>query len=341
MAEAIRHIETHRDAPVRAVTTRSVLVSIVVIAVSVLWNEWMPYYTAGSNISRSHFPMALFFPFLTVCILNWILHHVGSGWVLTRSELLVILGSGFIGISVSYDGLTGHFFGVLAAPDYFDSVENGWALYLHDNYPAWLAPSNATGEMTRFFEGGGGSPPWRVWATPLFWWTFLYAGLGFSVFCVVVILRKQWVDNEHLSYPLVEVAKTLTETEKDGKLAQTLRSPLFWIAFAIVMTLKLWNIGSYFTPAFPRIPMEGGLWQPVRDFPGMVTRLSFYAIGFGYFSPLDVLFSVWFFIFLTAFQIYVFNLSGYPIGATTRNWTSDAVSWQSMGALIFLAGWGL
>lgn len=339
MAERLKHI-TSEKAPVRAVTPRAIIASVGVIAVSVLWNEWMPYYTSGSNISRSHFPMAFFFPFLTACILNLALNHLRPGLGLSRSELMVVLGAGFVGIALAYDGLTGHFFGVLAAPYYFSSVENGWEL-LHDSIPLWLAPSNATGEMTRFFEGGGGTPPWRVWAVPVFWWMCFFSAMGFAVFCLVVILRKQWVDHERLAYPLVEVAQSLAETEPGGRLEKTFRSPLFWIAFSLVMLLKLWNIGSYFTPAFPHIDIEEALWQPIKDFPWMVNRVSFYAIGFGYFARLEVLFSVWFFILLTAFQVYAFNIFGYQIGAATRHWTSDALGWQSIGALIFLAAWGL
>ena len=58
---------------IRAVTPRAVATALVVIAVSILWNEWISYYIKGSNISRSHFPMAFFFPFLTVCVLNMLM----------------------------------------------------------------------------------------------------------------------------------------------------------------------------------------------------------------------------------------------------------------------------
>ena len=159
--------------------------------------------------------MAFFFSFLTACTLNLMLNHLRPGWALSRSELMVGLGSGFVGIALAYDGLTGHFFGVLAAPYYFASVENGWGL-LHDSIPLRLALSNATGEMTRFFEGGGGAPPWRVWAVPVFWWMCFFGAMGFAVFCLVVILRKRWVDHERLAYPLVEVAQSLAETERGG-----------------------------------------------------------------------------------------------------------------------------
>ncbi|MBT3602279.1 MAG: hypothetical protein HN521_04360, partial [Candidatus Latescibacteria bacterium] len=157
----------------------------------------------------------------------------------------------------------------------------------------------------------------------------------------VVMLRKQWVDHERLTYPLVEVGQILTETEPDGQLLRVLKSPLFWIAFGLVMFLKLWNIGSYFTPAFPPIPIEGGQFRVAPDFPFLIRRISFYAIGFGYFARLDVLFSVWFFVLLSGFEVFVFNKLGYTPGAADRQWQSQALAWQSGGALIFLALWSL
>ncbi|MXX14881.1 MAG: hypothetical protein F4Z86_15790 [Gemmatimonadetes bacterium] len=276
-------------------TYRTALASVAMILVSVLWNEWMPYYTSGSNISRSHFPVALYYPFLILCICNLLANHRRSVWALTRSELLVVLASGLVGISVSYDGISGHLIGVVAAPYYFASTENGWTTYLLEHIPHWQVPTNAGGEMTRFYEGGKGTFPWRVWVAPIFWWMCFLGAMGFAVFSVVVILRKQWVDYERLAYPLVEVGSLLTETEPGGTLEKMLRSPLFWIAFGLVMALKLWNIGSYFSPAFPHISIEGMNWRAFPDFPALPFRLSFYAIGFGYFARLDVLYSFWFF----------------------------------------------
>ena len=341
MAESAQNIQTQKPLGRGLRTHRTAVASVAMILVSVLWNEWMPYYTSGSNISRSHFPVALFYPFLILCICNLLANHRRSTYALTRSELLVVMASGLVGISVSYDGTSGHLIGVIAAPYYFASTENGWTTYLLEHIPHWQVPTNAGGEMTRFYEGGQGTFPWRVWVAPIFWWTCFLGAMGFAVFSVVVILRKQWVDYERLAYPLVEVGSLLTETEPGGTLEKMLRSPLFWIAFGLVMALKLWNIGSYFSPAFPHISIEGMNWRAFPDFPALPFRLSFYAIGFGYFARLDVLFSVWFFIVLTAFQIYASNIFGYPLGSSSLHWENELLNWQSMGALIFLAVWGL
>ncbi|MGA1198736.1 MAG: hypothetical protein ACO36I_19780, partial [Candidatus Latescibacterota bacterium] len=66
---AVAESEIRQDvAPeqVRAVTLRSVGVAVCVIVVSVWWDEWMAYYMDGSNISRSHFPLAFLFPFMAL-----------------------------------------------------------------------------------------------------------------------------------------------------------------------------------------------------------------------------------------------------------------------------------
>ena len=335
-----------QDAPaveVRAVTWRSIIVSIVIVLISVVWDEWMSYYMGGSNISRSHFPLAFLLPYFLLCILNTFAHRFLPSRALTRPELLVVLGTGLIAISVPYDGLTGQLIGVIAGPYYFATPENRWGTYLHEYIPSWLVPRNTQNEMDWFYEGVplGEFPELGVWITPLFWWTCFVAALAFAVFCVVVMLRKQWIQHERLSYPLVEAGEMLADTEIGGRLEAILKSPLFWVGFGLVMAVKMWNVGSYFTPALPFISIEGGQFRAFRDFPMLIKRVSFYGIGFGYFARLDVLFSVWFFILLTAFEVFIFNRVGYTLGASATQWGSQAIGYQSLGALLFLAAWSL
>lgn len=330
-------------AEVRAVTVRSVVVSIAIVLISVLWDEWMSYYMSGSNISRSHFPLAFFLPYLLLCILNVFVNRFSPSQGLTKPELLVVLGTGLVAISVPYDGVTGQLIGVIAGAYYFATPENRWGTTVHDYIPTWLVPQNVQNEMEWFFEGVpmGEVPALGVWITPLLWWTCFIGALAFAVFCVVVMLRKQWTQNERLSYPLVEAGEMLAETEIGGRLEEILRSSLFWVAFGLVMLVKMWNVGSYFTPAIPYISIEGGRFTAFPDFPMLITRISFYGIGFGYFARLDVLLSVWFFILLTAVEVFAFNRLGYNLGASPTQWGSQALGYQSLGALLFLAAWSL
>lgn len=341
-AEPQRPIDLTPSA-VRVVTVRSVIAAVLIICVSVWWDEWMSYYMSGSNISRSHFPLAFLLPYLLLCTANLIGQRLYPSLALSRNELLVVLATGLVAIAVPYDGLTGQMIGIIASPYYFATPENQWATYVHDYIPPWLVARNSQDEMGWFFEGvpAGHVPDLTVWVTPLFWWTTLIAALAFGVFCMVVMLRKQWVDHERLSYPLMEAGGMLAETEPGGRLEQQLKSPLFWIAFTAVMGIKMWNVATYFTPALPFISIEGGQFRAFPDFPMLITRISFYGIGFGYFARLDVLFSVWFFILVTAFEVFVFNKLGHKLGSSPTQWGSQAVGYQSLGALLFLSVWSV
>ena len=344
MAEPATHQTTSASAvEIQAVTARSMIASFVIILVSVVWDEWMSYYVSGSNISRSHFPLAFLLPYLLLCCLNIFVTRLAPDRGLTKPELLVVLACGLTAVSVPYDGLTGQLIGIISSIYYFATPENRWSVYVHDYVPKWLVPGNAQDEMGWFFEGvpSGEVPTLGAWVTPLFWWTSLIAALALAVFCVVVVMRKQWSDHERLAYPLVEAGSMFAETETGGRLQEQLRSPLFWTAFGIVMFVKLWNVATYFTPALPFISIEGGQFRAFPDFPMLITRISFYGIGFGYFARLDVLFSVWFFILLTAFEVFGFNKFGYNLGASPTQWGSEAIGYQSLGALLFLAAWSL
>ena len=71
MAEVSIHQNSAPESQeMRAVTPRSICAAIGIIVLTVLWDEWTPYYMAGSNISRSHFPLALLFPFVALAVFN-------------------------------------------------------------------------------------------------------------------------------------------------------------------------------------------------------------------------------------------------------------------------------
>jgi hypothetical protein len=107
MAEASTYRTTEVQSE-RAVTPRAIFVAVVIIIITVLWDEWMAYYMSGSNISRSHFPLALLFPFLSLAVLNIIARRFLPSLVLTPPELRVVLGMGLVAAIVPYDGVTGH-----------------------------------------------------------------------------------------------------------------------------------------------------------------------------------------------------------------------------------------
>ena len=153
----------------------------------------------------------------------------------------------------------------------------------------------------------GEPTPWKTllnaWTMPLFWWLSFIWTLYFVCFCIVVILRKQWVERERLAYPLMEVPQMLVANADRG-LPAILRSKLFWTGAAIPLSIVIWNIFGFFFHFFPQISWDYPI-QTIHAFPSINIRLYFPVVGFMYFANLNVSFSIWFFFLLTGISLFV------------------------------------
>ena len=226
-----------------------VLGSFFVVLVSV-WATYSEFIVRASRLNMSNFALALFVPFvLCALIVNPVLKAQKPEWAFGRSDLLVALTMGLASAVIpAADGLPGYLLGILAAPFYFATPENGWAPYLHNHIRPWMAPSEDGRAMTWFFEGlpPGQAVPWGEWVLPLFWWlSFIGAAACVSI-CLAVLLRRQWVDHERLVYPLANVAVDLVSAPKHG--IRMIGGRLFWSGAVTGFGMIAWNILSYFSP---------------------------------------------------------------------------------------------
>ncbi|MDA0748335.1 MAG: hypothetical protein O2954_17600, partial [bacterium] len=215
-----------------------------------------------------------------------------------------------------------------------------------------LFPINEGKQTTLLYEGlpPGAEIPWNVWIFPLSWWiTLILAGFA-SCICIVVILRKQWVESERLDYPLLTPILETVDDMLDGsgknKWPDLFRGWYFWAGFAFAFGIIAWNTISYFRPTWPRINMSpnGGLFYFARVFPPLLTHLNTYTIGFGYFVKLEILFSIWFFHFLLMSEIALIRKTGFQFGRMHQSgggWGDPLVQWQSLGALFTFVLLGL
>ncbi len=324
-----------------------VLGAFFVVLVSV-WATYSEFIVRASRLNMSNFALALFVPFvLCALIVNPVLKAKKSEWAFGRSDLLVALTMGLASAVIpAADGLPGYLLGILAAPFYFATPENGWAPYLHNHIRPWMAPSEDGRAMTWFFEGlpPGQAVPWGAWVLPLFWWlSFIGAAACVSI-CLAVLLRRQWVDHERLVYPLANVAVDLVSAPKHG--IRMIGGRLFWSGAVTGFGMIAWNIMSYFSPGAPRFPTgsyRSGTSLPLgRNFPGIRIKLNLFTIGFVYFANLEVLFSVWFFYVLNVFQVGILRRLGFGL-KNSDSWGSsyEVAGWEGFGALVVFVGWGL
>jgi len=331
----------------RGLTTRSVILGIIVIAVVNIWIAGSEYIVHASRMNLSHYPLALFVAFLvTVVPLNVVLRLINPQSMLSPSELMTVVAMGLVGAAVPASGLTAFFLGVIATPFYYASPENQWGLYMHEYIADWLAPRDEGSAMRWFFDGlpPGARAPWEVWIVPLIWWLMFLAVVFFVSLCLAVILRKQWSVHERLVYPLATVAAEVTEGSQEWRFWPTfMRGKLFWYGFLLSFGLLAWNMVAYFWPTMPTLPIQGRWLSFGRDFPTMHIRVNFFTIGFAYFANPEVLSSIWIFFIVFVLQAGIFNRVGFTIGRIEDQWSNyDAAnSWQNFGAFLFFVLWGL
>lgn len=327
-----------------AVTLKAVVAGMVVVLLSEAYITWGMMHLA-SRLNKSYLPMGLFFVYVVLVLVNVALDRARSRWALSPPELRVALGMGLIGAFFPFFGLASFLPTVIAAPFYLDTPENGWRELLHEHIPRWIALHNEDGAATLFYEGLAPhqSIPWSAWLVPLFWWGTLVCAIGWTTLCIMVILRKQWVENERLEYPLMNVSMKMAAGADDPEgMAHMLRQRGFRIGCFLGALAVLWNIVTFFYPLIPRLPTTPNAASWFRWLEGAPTfwvQISIYIIGFTYFARVEALFSFWVFFFLTGIEMSVFDRLG--VGSSVGQGGLEAVRAQSFGAFVMIVLVGL
>ncbi|HID95477.1 MAG TPA: hypothetical protein EYP53_05395 [Candidatus Latescibacteria bacterium] len=329
----------------KGVTLRAVLSGVLLAA----WiNIWAPY---SENIIRSSlivstlFPVGAVFPFFVIIIFNILLKRIRPDSAFSPTELYIIFIMGLVATTIPTFGLTGFLLGVISTPYYFASAENQWAEYILRYIPAWLAPGDENHAMEWYYTGlpEGAKIPYEAWAVPLFWWLSFVAVVIFVSYCIIAILRKQWVENERLRFPLLEAPlEMVKESNNTSSIPGFMRNRLFLLGFGISAFIIFWNMGHYFSPMIPVIPTHGGWLSIGRGFPEIPTAIKIPVVGFSFFASLDVLASIWFFYLVSVIQVGIFNRIGFSLGPRDH-WCSavPSVGWQAFGGFVFLVLFGL
>jgi len=145
--------------------------------------------------------------------------------------------------------------------------------------------------------------PWYAWAGPLLMWSPLLVGFLFMMIGLVAVVRRQWIHNERLSFPIGEIMhQFLGPREYRGRLAPLYRNKGFWAGFGIAAFIAIWK-GLY---VYALIPIDfktaidftqitdGRPWDLLPHYWIMRSfKLSILIVAVAYFMPTDMSFSVW------------------------------------------------
>ena len=283
-------------------------------------------YAVGNTYLVGNFlPVGvLLFVAVLLLLVNAPLLKLRPGSALASGEIAVALGMMLVACAMPSSGLMRYLFpslvGLYARAG--SDAANAATLREHQ-FPDWLLPAfesddavRRAGEpvVTEFMgrvPGVGDSlfdmlaaVPWSAWLLPAATWGVLIAFLFGAVLFGAVIVRRQWVENERLAFPLAGVWTSLIEQPRPGRaLNATLGSRAFWISLAAVFAFHGWNaLNSYHPQGFPELPrgfdFNASLFSepPLTwlDWGAKRANVYFAMVGIAFFLQTKVGFSLWF-----------------------------------------------
>ena len=297
-------------------------------------------------------PAAIILLFFWLFIANFLLGLISRRLMLRQSELALVYIMWTVATSIPLFGLTSFLLPHITTPIYYATPENNWGELLLPVIPDWMIVHHEFTLIQNFFEGAprGERIPWLLWLRPLAYWLPFVLALYLAMISVMVLLRKQWIENERLVFPLAQVPIAMIQDDEAGAslIKPLFKNPLMWLGFAIPAIVQSLNGLNYYFPAIPStsIASWSGFGIPLfRNTINLRIAFSFQMLGFSYFINRDIAFGLCFFYLLNTAQQGIFNVLGVdspdPILGSYSNYTGAIIVHQGFGAIIVLVLFGL
>jgi hypothetical protein len=297
--------------------------------------EAIDFYSPGF-----HFSSFLLVAFL----LNIAQNYRGENLVLNRAELILVYVMLLIVSALCTMGLSEQILPMITAVFYLASPQNKWREKLFPQFGEYRILVDDGNDNKAFYEGllGGESPPWESWAEPLLWWAIFFAALYATMICTAIILRRQWMERERLSYPITQVALTMVREEEDGRTWNAfLRRKSMWLGAALPLIVGSLQALHRYDPAYPLIKLTW--WLPLVGKQTLKIFISFAMVGFSYFINANIAAGIWVFHILSKFEKEFFTLSGLVSEQKILYGVADfpLLAYQGVGALLAMVLAGL
>ncbi|RKU26241.1 hypothetical protein C6497_13860 [Candidatus Poribacteria bacterium] len=320
------------------ISKKAIIVGLVLVVVNAYWvgiasELWYAVYTLVSPFSNAVFTLVV------LIVLNVALKKFSPRIAFTPAELLLIYIMVTMVSTISGHAMMAILMGTLAHPFWFATPENEWAqLFLH-HIPEWLTVHESEW-LAGYYEGESSiyfQEHLRIWVKPiLVWSSFIFLLYG-SLLCLGLLLRKQWMEREKLSFPLTQLPLQMVTNRK------FFLSRALWIGFGIAALLRVMGGLHDLFPVIPTFPTSFRLDRYITERPwnavGYVSMsFNLAIVGLTYFMPLDLAFSTWFFFWLTrAERVIASSLGLTNIGKLYLNERASG-AWVGIAVLTIWMG---
>ena len=295
----------------RSVTPRAILLGLGLLPANAFWVIQMERVRYSAHPTTVSLFFNCIFALVLLAGLNSLVARRFPRWAFSQGELLLVYAMLCIGSCMASHDFGQVLVPSLAWPFARATPANGYAPLFGRFLPKWAMVSD--NEATKGYFNGHSTfythAHLMAWLPSILIWTAFVVVLLFVMQCVNVLIRKQWTENERLTYPLARIPLEITDSQPFGRErggVPLTRNRLFWLGFALAATVDIVNSINYYYPSVPSILTPGNgqssldLHQYVTNKPWSAigwTPASFYPfiVGIGIMMPMDFLFSSWFF----------------------------------------------
>jgi len=330
--------------PSHGLSSRAIAIALIAVVCLCVFTPYVEFVLLGTQIGAFAPPAGAVLALLALLLINPVLRRFGK--TLRQAELLTIYAVLLAVAVIPSCQFAGWIFSVVTGPFYYGNPENQWHRLTPLMPKWWGAPSDM--QVIRWFYEGlpkGQSIPWRAWSGILLAWGPFIVVFYLTIFCLAVLLRKQWVDRERLAFPLVQLP--LEMTAESGAFW---RNRLLWLGAAVPIVLYLINGLARYVPNLPTVKLthiQLGVffrthpWHFVNPF---AIGIIFSLIGFAYMLPRSIPFSVAFFYLMWKAEQVIGGQFGWTTAFEARGLRDTSfplIEAQSVGAVVTVVVLGL
>ena len=329
----------------RVVTVRAFVLGLILSVGLAALNAWI------ENVANVHFLGGVQMPFGAVFSLAFLVLLINGPlkWMrlampkisraappLSSAELLTIYMMMVFAALISTPGTENSVLTSGTALSYFTTRENGWAALFYSHIPSHFAPgwdgSTFQKEVIDPFYIGGLSIaqiPWHAWTAMLISWSIFTLLLYTFLFFGSLMLRKQWIENEALAFPLVQLPLQMVEGGRGDNAPPTgdfWLNRTMWAGTALAFAFHLLRGLNNYYPDWPAIPsFQGNVFKmemtevPWNSAGTTGAEYFFGAIGVAYLLTRELSFSFWVFFFLFKLQLVGATMMGFPAASLPKD----------------------
>jgi len=323
------------------VTWRAIAISLVIMPLQSWWIVQMEVIRSNTWPSMLSLPLETLFLLLLLVGLNALLARWAPRSVLSQGELLTIYLMLAIGGVIVGFGLLQQIISWAIAPLGRATLENQWKQLFSAYLPNWLVLTDAE-SLESLFDGDSTlftAHHLLSWAPVALSWTAFFLAFFGLMMSLNALLRRRWVEEERLAFPLVQVPIAVTQPS-----SWLFRSRLMWLGFGFAFLLGTLNGLHTLFPSFPSFQPDMGAandvlgrrWGVFLKHGGTFWPPYPWAVGLTMLMPLDVSFSYWFFFWLVKIEEWLTLVLGWDIAPD-----APFVYQQAAAALVAIGGYAL